>query len=75
MADEAVDAVTSLISKMEKSEAAIASLRDQSESIGSVLGVIEGIAEQRTAIFAADEADYPPTIAALREEAEAARRR
>ena len=46
VADEAVNAVTSLISKMEESEAAIASLREQSESIGSVLGVIEGIAEQ-----------------------------
>ena len=46
VADEAVNAVSSLIAKMEESEAAIASLREQSESIGSVLGVIEGIAEQ-----------------------------
>ncbi len=46
IADEAVTAVSSLTSKMQESEAVIASLRDQSDSIGSVLGVIEGIAEQ-----------------------------
>ena len=46
IADEAVAAVSSLTTKMEESEAVIASLREQSETIGSVLGVIEGIAEQ-----------------------------
>lgn len=46
MADDAVAAVTSLTSRMEESEQVISTLRGQSDSIGSVLGVIEGIAEQ-----------------------------
>ncbi len=46
IADDAVNAVSALTSKMQESEAVIASLRDQSDAIGSVLGVIEGIAEQ-----------------------------
>ncbi|MDH3760081.1 MAG: methyl-accepting chemotaxis protein [Gammaproteobacteria bacterium] len=46
MADDAVAAVTSLTSRMEESEQVVSTLREQSDSIGSVLGVIEGIAEQ-----------------------------
>ena len=46
IADDAVKAVTSLTSKMEESETVVASLREQSDTIGSVLGVIEGVAEQ-----------------------------
>ena len=46
MADDAVAAVTSLTAKMQDSEEVISSLREQSDRIGSVLGVIEGIAEQ-----------------------------
>lgn len=46
MADDAVAAVTSLTTRMQQSEEVISTLREQSDSIGSVLGVIEGIAEQ-----------------------------
>ena len=46
MADDAVAAVSSLTAKMQESEDVISSLRERSDSIGSVLGVIEGIAEQ-----------------------------
>ncbi len=46
VAKDAVDAVNSLTNKMQESEEVISSLRNQSESIGSVVGVIEGIAEQ-----------------------------
>ncbi len=46
MADDAVAAVTSLTARMQESEEVISTLREQSDNIGSVLGVIEGIAEQ-----------------------------